>query len=672
MKPSQIYTLILTTLISSMLLLPSCSLKQQLKRADKKYRIGEYYAAASRYKKLASRIPSKNKQLRASVNYKLGNCYRLINDSRRAEGAYQKAIRYKVADSTVYLRYADVLLKNNKIRQAASNFRHFLRYDSLNVWAQNGLTACDSIKTWKREPQPYAVKKMDTFNSRKGTDFSPLVYDDEGATVYFCSSRIAKGVKGIKNSKITGIPNNNIYVIKQKHNGKWEEPASVSEDINSNFDEGTPALSPDGKTLYFTKCRYIPGSNLGAEIWASKRNAGEWDEAKPVTLIADSSVTVAHPALSPDGKYIYFVSDRIGGYGGKDIWRCELKGDNQYGDPENLGPDINTPGDEMFPTFDRKGILYFSSNGHPGFGGLDIFSARFTGKDSVNTYDHYKTQNMKMPVNSIGDDFSMNFIGRKNSGYFSSNRNDPKGRDKIYYFAVPEVTFAVTGKVLDFREEPLTDAIVRIIGDDGTNTKLHVKKDGSYSYPLKKGVNYVMLASCRGHLNQKSDFSTLNLYKNTGFTRDFSLPSMLQPVPIDNIFFDFARYTLRKESQEALSGLIKMLNDNPHVTIEISAHTDMVGSDEFNMDLSQERAQAVVDYLISAGIEEERLTSVGYGESAPVKVTKQMTVEHPFFNEGDVLTEEYVMKLNETQREIANQINRRTEFTVTRTTYKMY
>ena len=181
-----------------------------------------------------------------------------------------------------------------------------------------------------------------------------------------------------------------------------------------------------------------------------------------------------------------------------------------------------------------------------------------------------------------------------------------------------------------------------------------------------------MLGSCRGHLNQKADFSTKEIYKTQIFKQDFVLPSMLQPVPIDNIFFDFARYTLRKESEESLNALVKMLNDNPHITIEIAAHTDMVGSEESNMTLSEKRAQSVVNYLISAGIDEERLSYVGYGESLPVKVSEAVANEHPFLKAGDVLTEDFVSNLNDAQRDIANQINRRIEFTVTKTTYKMY
>ena len=654
------------------MLFSSCSVKQQLKRADRRYKIGEYHATAPKYKRLEQRIPAKNKALRGEVCYKMGNCYRKINDVQRASAAYRKAIRYKIENKDVYLYYADVLLKAGQNREARSNYYHYLRYDSTNVWAQNGVISCDSVKLWNKMPQRYSVKKMDVLNSRKGVDFCPVVADYDGSVIYFSSSRVAKGVKGVKNSKITGIPNNNIYIIKRKNSGKWEDAQSISDDINTTFDEGACSLSPDGKAMYFTKCRYIAGQNLGAEIWKSQRSAGEWGEPKPVTIIGDSSQTVAHPAIAPNGRHIYFVSDRIGGYGGNDIWRCEIINDHEFGIPENLGPEINTSGDEMFPSFGRDGTLYFSSNGHPGFGGLDIYAAKQLSLDSVNGYYHYSVKNMMAPINSAGDDFGITFIGKSNNGYFSSNRNEPKGYDKIYSFGMAEVNFAISGTVTDYRGNPLQDAYIRIVGDDGTNAKINVKKDGSYLFELKKDVKYIMLGSCRGHLNQKADFSTKEIYKTQIFKQDFVLPSMLQPVPIDNIFFDFARYTLRKESEESLNALVKMLNDNPHITIEIAAHTDMVGSEESNMTLSEKRAQSVVNYLISAGIDEERLSYVGYGESLPVRVSEAVANEHPFLKAGDVLTEEFVSNLNDAQRDIANQINRRIEFTVTKTTYKMY
>lgn len=670
LKPS-IYLFVIA---SSVAIISSCSVAHQLKVANRKYEIGEYYAAAPLYKRVMSRIPSKDHETRAEIAIKMGNCYRKVNNNRKAEAAYALAIRYKTDDSLCYLYYADVLRRNDKYKEARSFFYKYLQRDSTNAWALYGLYACEHLKEWKKMPAEYSVKKEDALNSKK-SDFCPVVADDDGSTIYFTSSRSTSTKKNViggnKPSAITGLRNNDIFVAKKKQNNKWEAPTPLPVEINTTFDEGACTLSADGKTMYFTQCRYLPGKTLGAEIYSSQRSGGEWTAPQRVTLLNDSSISTAHPAMSPDDSYLYFVSDMKGGYGGQDIWRCARLGDSKWGPPENLGPKINTPGDEMFPSFDHDGSLYFSSNGLPGFGGLDIFRARLV-KNKKDKTEEWMVENMMMPINSNGDDFGISFVGRKKKGYFSSNRQDPKGYDKIYSFDVPVLEFIVEGKVVDKNGDPITDAIVRIVGDNGVNAKVRVKKDGSYRYKLEKGVNYIMQASARGFLNEKGDFSTVGMRKTKSFKNDFNLPSAGKPVKIDNIFYEFGKYTLTKGSEKELNVLVKMMSDNPHITIEIGAHTDMVGSDEFNMDLSTKRAQSVVNYLISAGVESNRLTAKGYGKTVPVKVDAALATEYNFLKEGDVLNEEFVSKLPEKQQEIANQINRRTEFRVLRTTYKMY
>ncbi len=668
------------TILSILFFLSACSLNHSIKQADKRYEIGEYHAAASRYKRILSRIPSKDKKLQGAIAFKLGNCYRLIHDPRRAEGAYRKAVRFRHPDSMLYLYYGDVLLRNGRPKEAKSAFYRVLRKDSSNQQAQNAILACDSLSIWKKVPQRYALHKATYINGRKSDDFSPCVSDAD--LIYFSSTRTTKGAKKIKNSKITGIPNSSIYFVKRNRKGKWDAPTLLGDAVNATAstikgikqlqgDVGVCTLSPDGKSLFFTAAAYAQGSSQGARIYQSNRQAGEWAEAKEVILVKDSSVTIAHPVLSNDG-HLYFTSDMPGGYGGKDLYRCVRKSEGQWGKIENLGPDINTSGDEMFPTFASNGTLYFSSDGHPSMGGLDLYAAHFIGYDTINHHPTFSIRHLDVPFNSNGDDFSLSLVPNANEGYLSSNRNDPKGLDQIYHFAEPDVSFSLSGIVQDYREQPLPDAIIRVVGDDGTNRRINVKRDGSYSFPLSKNVNYVILAACRGHLNSAADFSTVGVFKNQNYTQDFTLPSMLQPVPIDNIFFDFAKYTLRPESQQSLDALVKMLNDNPHITIRIEAHTDMIGSEESNNLLSERRAEAVVKYLESKGIESERLDFRGYGEQLPVTVSEQQALRYPFLKEGQLLNQDFVLSLPDKQQEVANQINRRTEFVVTRTTYKMY
>ncbi|MDR1679337.1 MAG: OmpA family protein [Prevotellaceae bacterium] len=660
-------TVILLSLLT-LALSTSCSLSQQIKKADRKYDMGEYFAAAPLYKRIMPRIPAKNKAKRLEIAVKMANCYRLTNQNVRAEAAYNTAVRQKTRDWEFYLPYAEVLRKNEKYKEARSAYLRYLRHDSANVQALNGIISCDSVRSWLKLPSEYSVKKAAEFNSRRG-DFSPVVGDDTNEILYFTSSR-PNAETGKKNSAITGIRNNDIFVARRNASGKWEPATPLPAQINTEFDEGACCFSNDGKVMYFTRCRYEAGETLGAEIYSSQRSGGEWMEAKKLFLVKDSTISTAHPAMSPDDKYLYFSSDREGGFGGKDIWRSERISDAEWGVPENLGEKINTPGDEMFPSFAADGTLYFSSDGLPGFGGLDIFKAqRVEQKDQK---DDWIVKNMMSPINSGGDDFGISFVRRKQTGYFSSNRKEPKGWDKIYMFAEPVVEFEIRGKVLDNNDEIIQDAVVRIVGDNGSNVKMKVKKDGSYSYKLERGINYVMQASARGYLNEKNEFSTIGLTKTRAFDQNFILPSVGKPQKIDNIFYDFGKYTLNPRSEEALQKLVKMLTDNPHITIEIGAHTDMVGSDEYNDDLSLKRAQSVVNFLIKAGIEKERLTAKGYGKTVPVTVDEELASSYSFLKEGDVLNEEFISRLSEKNREIANQINRRTEMRVLKMTYKMY
>ncbi len=664
----RIRILILITLLLSMLALSSCSLSRRLKKADMKYEIGEYATAAVIYKRILPRIPLKEKDLIADVSAKMGNCYRLINLNVKAEGAYRKALRGNIADSTAYLYYGEVLRKTKRYSEARNLYQKFLSYDAENDWAKNGIFSSENAKKWEKAKSPFVVKVASELNSRR-SEFCPVV-DEDGSTVYFSSSR-ENPATGNKTSKITGLRNNDIFIAKKNISGKWEKPIPLGEEINTEFDEGCCCFSSDGKTMFFTRARYVPGVSLGAEIYYSQRVGGEWTEPKKITIINDSSKSVAHPAISPDNRYLYFVSDMRGGFGGKDLWRSMRINDAEWGPPENLGSDVNTSGDEMFPSFKSDGSLYFSSNGLPGFGGLDIFKANIIENNYADTLA-WTVKNMLMPINSSEDDFGISFKGNTDNGYFSSNRNEPKGYDKIYSFEVPVVEYTVEGKVIDSNKEPISDAIIRIIGDNGSNAKIRVKKDGSYSYKLEKEVNYIMQATARGHINEKNNIATFDS-KNTKITNlNFRLAAIGKPVNIDNIFYEFGKFTLSPQSEEALKGLVKMLEDNPHITIEIGAHTDMVGTTESNAILSTKRAESVVEFLVSSGIERERLDAKGYGKSKPVVVDAEMALLHDFMKEGDVLNEPFILKLTEPQKEIANKINRRTEFMVLKTTYKMY
>ncbi len=634
----------------------------KLSDAEEKQRIGEYYEAAAIYRKVYTKTSPKKRDLRGYIAYRMAECNRLINNTAKATSAYMNAIRYDYPDSTVYLRMGQMLQKTGRYPEAIKNYDIYMENDPSNLLAINGIQGCELAPGWKKNPTRYEVRRMDKFNSRRG-EFSPMLAGDKYDQLYFASSRSKD--KDAKVSAITGQNNNNLFLVKQDEKGAWLAPVELEDEVNTEYDEGTPSFSPDGNTMYYTYCAQDPEGPRTAEIYISTRSSAKWGKGTRATIVKDSVTALGHPSISPDGKYLYFVSDAVGGFGGKDIFRARVAG-NDFGPMENLGEEINTPGDEMFPYVRDSVTLYFASNGHPGMGGLDLFKAT---QDSTGKWN---VENLGAPINSMGDDFGITFAGKEERGFFCSNRNDARGYDHIYSFELPTITIFIEGIVNDVDEYPIEDATVRIVGKDGLNVKVPVKKDGTYRVELERDIRYVMMASARGYLNQNYELHTGPEEKNETYIVDFFLSPISKPIVIDNIFYDFDKATLRPESKKALDEMIKMLNDNPNVTIELGAHTDRKGTDQYNERLAQRRAQSVVDYLIAGGIEAARLEAKGYGESVPKTINKKMAKQFDFLKEGDVLTEEFILALPPEQQEIADQINRRTEFKVLRTNYNLF
>ncbi|MDE5552062.1 MAG: OmpA family protein, partial [Muribaculaceae bacterium] len=507
----------------------------------------------------------------------------------------------------------------------------------------------------------YIVKNAKLFNSRRA-DFAPMYLDKSYDQLYFTTTN--EKAMGENKSEITGMKKGDIWFSKKDEQGNWQRPEPVEGELNSDMDEGIVSFSPDGQTMYLTMARRSPNAPTSVEIYTSRRSDASWSQPQKFEILSDTVTAVGHPAVSPDGKYLYFTSDMPGGYGGKDIWRIQL--DERKGTLENLGPQINTSGDEMFPYMRTDSLMYFSSDGHPGFGGLDLYKAQLN-----STGDFWSVENMGLPMNSPGDDFGITF-GPGESGFFSSNRGDGRGYDHIYSFELPEIKVTISGWVVDKDDEPVANAIIRIVGDDGSNQKEVARDDGSFKFNLNRGVKYVMMAGAPGYLNVKQEFESDIEEADADYGVDFTLAAIYKPQVIENIFYDFDKATLRDESKAALDEMAQMLRDNPNVTIEMGSHTARMGTDEYNDRLSERRANSVVQYLISAGISPDRLTYKGYGEKQPKTVTKRINKEYPQFEEGTVLSEEYILTLDEADREAADQINRRTEFQVTSTTYDVF
>ena len=680
----------LVYIILAMLTLASCSVQQKVKRADKKFAIGEYFAAADIYKQCYSRLSTKkDRELKGYTAYRQGECYRILNNPRAAN-CYQSAFRckYQLQDSTLFLHAAQVQQYQGKYKDAIKNYDSYLEAHPNDYVAQAGKYACLKIDEWKKETSRYRVNEAKVFNLKRTSNFAPMFVGNQSDVIAFTSNRQEKqtGTKKMKRpSNVTGQQLFNLYQTRKNAAGQWEEIQAVeglggeqsdaeqqndsSAKAGGTAEMGVCCFTRDGKTMYFTYSKPINGQDLGAKIYKSERASGEWGEAQEVKLFADSSITVGHPALNATGDTLYFASDAPGGQGGKDIWCAELDG-GEWVNPQPLPSSINTSADEMYPFAHEDGTLYFASNGHPGYGGLDLFKAeRDTTQSDSAVWVLY---NMGAPFNTSGDDFGITFDGNTQNGYFSSNRNDKKAFDKIYQFVLPEMEFLAEGVITDEQGNGLSDAKLRLVGSDGTNSKLNARRDGSYKIKLKKDVKYVMLVSARGYLNAREKWTTLDLKDSKTYTMDFTLSPISRPVTMDNVFYEFGRWELTKDSEAELDKLVKLLQDNPNITIELSAHTDMKGNEEFNQELSEKRAQSCCAYLKAKGIEAERLTPVGYGKNKPVVANKALHDRYSFIPQEQALDEAFILSLTPEQQEICNQINRRTEFKVLKTTYKLY
>lgn len=644
-----------------MLLLCGCGAEIHIRKGDQSFALGEYQEAANYYRRGYSGTPSKEREIRAATAFKLGESYRRINFVSRALAAYKNAVRYSYQDTTVYRYLGDMQLMSGNYKEAEKNYKIALEHDSTDILSHNGLLSCSLAVEYAANPTRFIVKRDPVMNSRY-SEWSPVLAGNDWGQLYFTSTR--KEAMGDDINPITGVKSCDIFLSVKDENGKWTKPKVIENGPNSEFEDGSCALSPDFSVMYFTYCPTDPQLPRPATIMKSARSDASWSTASPYSDVEDSLYNYAHPAVSPDGQWLYFVSDMDGGYGGMDLWRVPI-GERLLGG-ENLGPDINTPGNEMFPTFRRNGELYFSSDGHPGMGGLDIFRAVATSDTTWNV------TNMRAPLNSQYDDFGMTFEGDYTRGFFSSNRGDARGRDHIWTFELPETVHNLIGWVYEKDGYELPGAIVHLVGNDGTNMKITVRDDGSFTQRITPGVSYLLLGTSKGYMNYMQEMTADSTEQDREYVLQFPLSSISKPVLIDNIFFDFDRATLRPESTESLDELVMLLENNPGVTIEIGAHCDYKGDDNYNRRLSQQRSESVVKYLIAHGIDKERLTAHGYGETQPKVISRKIAEEHDFLNEGDTLTEAFILKLSDEQQEICNQLNRRTEFRVIRTTYGLF
>lgn len=656
----------------------SCSSQSYVNRGDKMVKSGRYYYAQGMYEKAYKK--SKDKESKADIAFKAASCYDQVNEARKASSWYRKAILNRDTFSNAVLNLAYSEVKNGKMEEAEENFWEYLDLKPEAKVDNDPSEILKRISEWEEYPGRYKVEILNDFNS-SSSDFCPIYMGKDTNVIFFSSTRKLNdkpkkdGVTGVFHSNIFESHYSNEIIRKsRKKKGKkatsrkvivdtyqWSKPRGIGDTINTDWNEGAACFSPEADVLYFTSSQKVTKDNQGTKIFVVQRKEGDWGRVAQLDLVPDS-LSVGHPSISSDGTILYFVSDMPGGYGGNDIWMAKKSG-SSWSEPQNLGRPINSPDDELFPFIKSNGDLYFASDRKEGMGGLDIYHAKRE-KTGV-----WQVENMKYPINSTADDFAMVFQLDEEKGMFTSSRK--RGGDDIYGFKYVPLQFSFSGKVVNSEtNEVVANAKIHIVSSNGEQTDSKSNQEGQFNIDIEPDLEYIVMVSAKGYLNGKEQVSTLGIAISRNFKSVIGLKPIEKPIELPNIFYDFGSWELREESKTALDALVETLNDNPKITIELGSHTDYVGSETTNRDLSQKRAQSVVDYLIEKGIYWDRLIAHGYGESKPQTANIAKAKEYGFLTEGDVLSEFFISKLKEKEKEEANQLNRRTDFRVLSTDYQ--
>jgi peptidoglycan-associated lipoprotein len=615
-----------------------------LKNGNKKFEAGEYDIAIRHYEKSIK----KGKDV-AYANFQIAECYRLSNRLKEATPYYETALEAGVKDESAQLYYGYALKNNGDYKLAKEHFENYIETATNFEYINNARKELENLKVINHiieNQSNFEVRNLKEINT-PAAEYSPFPINDE---FFFTSSR-----GGGKIYKATGTAFTNIYkapMINGKVDAKKIE--ALDEIINTaNVNEGSVAFTPDGNIMVFA--RGNSGKRKGAKevnLYITRYRNGFW--TPPVLLpINDPNAWDSTPAFSRDGRVLYFASNREGGFGGIDLYSANMDANGRWGNVRNLGKDINTSGNEMFPYVSQEGILYFSSTGHPGLGGLDIFSA--IKKNGIIT-----VENMGVPINSSSDDFGISYFNHK-LGFFSSNRPGGEGDDDIYTFidhspAKKLVNYFLVGTTVTQTDEgvevPLPNVKIRFLDSDGNVIGNAVtNKDGKFRFKVDPEENYIIIGDKKDYFTTRKNYSTVGKevpqeeLKDPTTTITFETKVNLNKIVIDkaivleNIYYDFDKANIREDAAKELDKLVDILKDNPEISIELSSHTDIRGDEEYNQKLSQRRAESAVNYIISKGISKERIKAKGYGKSKPIIPNAKTEEEH--------------------------EVNRRTEFKVT-------
>lgn len=588
------------------------ALDLELQRAHRAFDSKRYTTSATLFKKVFSKVKGEEQQ--NNVLYMIAESYRMANNFKQAYDWYERLVNTKYPDPQIIYSYG-LLLKNfERYEDATRQFNDFLFEVPNHKQAKVELQACAIAAQWKSNPEKFTLTNLNALNTQF-SDYAPMIA--KGQLIWSSSRPEATGNEIFE---WTGQKCSDFFVSTQGSAG-WSKPQVLKGSVNSNFNEGVAWIDSSASTLYFTQCNGTDGRGVNCKIYESHFINGHW--SAPISLPFNSDTfTVGHPAMSKDGRRMYFASNMPGGYGEKDLYYVDHNPNTEsWGKPVNMGPKINTSEDDMFPFIDEKGVLYFASKGHIGMGGLDLYKADLSNQVIG------EVTNLKSPINSGGDDFGISFLpeSQRENGkpfaYFTSNRVGGMGDDDLYSIAVKPFLFMLKGKAVDKEtgaalagtKVELTDSNGKVIYTEQTNS------NGEFAteVPVNQ-VTSLMASKLKYFSSTPLSVSSKNLDKDS--VLELVLP--LTPVPteevefvLQGIYYDLDKYDLRPASKMVLDSMTLILKNNPTLVIELASHTDSRAPADYNLTLSQKRAQACVNYLVQKGISKDRLVALGYGES---------------------------------------------------------
>jgi peptidoglycan-associated lipoprotein len=596
----------LILLSTGLLFLSSCA-DYHLRQGNRLSKQFAYSEAIPEYEKAESKKPS----MAAEVG--IAESHRMMNNTVNAEQAYAKVVERKDAQAIHKLRYAQMLMINGKHAAAKPWLEAYLKENPKDEAAEDLLISCDKVDELKKDSARYTVElsKINTGQS----NFSPIAYKDG---IVFTTDRSTETAKS-KMYAWTGKPFLEMYFAKPDNAGGWNIPEPLKGEVNGMYHDGPAAYSND-TIMYFTRNNYIgkktkesPDDVVNLKIYQSAFRDNKWTNVEEFTYNSNDYST-GHPTLSKDGNTMYFISDMPNGLGGTDVWMTQ-KVDGKWNQPVNMGPKINTPYNEMFPSLYGDTLLYFASQGHINLGGLDIFT-------SIKRNNEWsEPENVGYPINTSYDDFGISVNDSTMGGLFSSNRANPV-QDNIYGFVRNDLRFILNGLVVEKPTQlPLTDVSVDLI-NKGTGQKVDnavTLVDGKFVFKLEPNTDYTVVANKDGYYKKSADVSTVGkkVSEEMNMTLKLEMEKIIvnKPIAIENIYYDFDKWNIRSDAAAGLDKLVGLMNENPTIIIELSSHTDSRGKDNYNQTLSEKRAQSAVDYIIAHGIAKDRITARGYGES---------------------------------------------------------